>query len=120
MGWRCGTWTNRTAEGRSDCAEPQWVARRLGRAAVVWHGHRPISERGGRLSGAFWLLRGCVPENPWVSGTGAVVGGAGLGVALGGELEIGLLAALVLGLEVLEEGHTPAAAGSRAQALADE
>lgn len=45
---------------------------------------------------------------------------AGLGVALGGDLEVGEVAALVLGVEVLEEGDAPLAAGAGGEALGDE
>ena len=43
-----------------------------------------------------------------------------LGVALGGDVEVGFFAAEMLGVEVFEEGDAPLAAGAGGEALGDE
>lgn len=51
---------------------------------------------------------------------GLVEAQAGLNIPLRGDLEVGLETLPVLGVEVLQKGHTPLAACACAEALADE
>lgn len=59
-------------------------------------------------------------EHIRVADVGLVVGKTRLGVALWGDVEVGRLAPLVLGVQVPEERDAPLAAGPSAEAIGDQ
>lgn len=65
-------------------------------------------------------LFGGFADDGLVALAGFVEADAGLDVFFGADVEVGGLAAGVLGVEVLEERDAPLAAGAGAEALADE
>jgi hypothetical protein len=65
------------------------------------------------------LLGGAL-HNGGVADVGGAIGLAGAHVFFGADAQVGLLALLVEGVEVLEEGDAPHAAGAGAEAFTDE